>query len=816
MNSNSVTPQSDVKVFKDFPVRHNALPIRDIFDVQIIDSQTGTPQVLDSLQRSGPLQFKGWVPTKHTKYFNAEDPHRRLYIVGEIVEWSHKYDRKNPKRPIFWLKSGGVGWYKIESVLESYEPYFTPLVKACSYLDVLVQLVFQLRMKDDLRILIPKMAVVLAEPESMVTRMLQKHRSHLLELSISDSAIRGSNFFKTWVAEQAAESSGRSYGEGAPTSPFDLTMQEVHEEEQQIIADIETDNDAYIDIESHHDDDNHDNAPPPPPPVIKEPLLPIISYDMADREVIPEHETAVESYEELPAPCVEDVCYMHPNFEIDAFNALSQDLQLLFSKFAPPPPTPTVKVKIEGRSGSESEAEPEPVVVSEAGSFFCPVQGCVTTICNTTIPTTEEFVAAISQHLGTHDLSKGDTERALRTYLAKPWKMPARPKAWDTTAKQLNTKTPTLNLHLYWMLNSKDRNQKALTPLPPTNPTRSTISRRKRTTSQATVQTTPSSSSTSSPRSTPSGRTAQAVTTTSVAQYSETTEATSTTSIQQFPDGGTSVIESTCTSLVRETITTSTMSVTNRGASVTEKSRSRRREREATDSSSGRRESSKRRAQSNGDAISGDEDIRPGRKRQRGDQEVLVLDSGSEGDTQTGMSTPRRSGRSESRGKAMTERSNRSQSRGRASASVNETEYTRQMLGRSKSKGRRIESDRFDHTDDDYSRPISDIEMEMDHVESTSFYNNYNNNNAINRINESSRSRLARDRGKAGRVPESNESDSLLSEYFGVYRVPKNSQLETITFMRCFKCQGLTTTQDGHPKCRGLGSEVHPVVLTVD
>lgn len=160
MNSTSAAPLSDAKVFKEYPARHSALPQRNIFNVDIVDSQSGALQVLDSLQRSGPLHFKGWVPIEETKHASgkhskilaqhppfllsvsvtyprdrlavfARSPHslslallfdaiakdsgKFIYIFGEIIEWTHQYDPARPKRPIFWLKSYGVGWYKIEA-----------------------------------------------------------------------------------------------------------------------------------------------------------------------------------------------------------------------------------------------------------------------------------------------------------------------------------------------------------------------------------------------------------------------------------------------------------------------------------------------------------------------------------------------------------------------------------------------------------------------------------------------------------------------------------------------------------------------------
>ncbi|KAF9148362.1 hypothetical protein BG015_009917 [Linnemannia schmuckeri] len=318
MDSGSVAPVSDVKVFKEYPSRHSALPQRNIFNVEIVDSQSGIPQVLDSLQRSGPLHFRGWVPIEETKHASAKDSGKFVYIFGEIIEWTHQYD---------------------PSVTTAYEPYFAPLAKVCSYLDVLVQLVVEMRIKDALHVLIPQVAVLLAEPESMVSRMLQRHRKQLLELGASDSVIRGSNFYKSWVADQAADLAGSSEKSRASLSP-DVSG---HAEYDTFADDMVTITDSEIDVRSTHSNHNHRHSHPDdtddrdvnatsPPPATSKPLLPIVSYDMADRDVIPEFETKVETYEELPAPCGDDFCFLHPVFKDVARNTISDDMRLLSSK----------------------------------------------------------------------------------------------------------------------------------------------------------------------------------------------------------------------------------------------------------------------------------------------------------------------------------------------------------------------------------------------------------------------------------------------------------------------------------------------------
>lgn len=125
----------------------------------------------------------------------------------------------------------------------------------------------------------------------MVSQMLQRHRKQLLELGASDSIIRGSNFYRSWAADPAGPS-GKSIASHSP-GVFE------HAEYDTFTGDMETISDSEIDVESPHSDHHHhqyhvddtDNSnvnASLPPPATSKPLLPIVSYDMADREVIPE------------------------------------------------------------------------------------------------------------------------------------------------------------------------------------------------------------------------------------------------------------------------------------------------------------------------------------------------------------------------------------------------------------------------------------------------------------------------------------------------------------------------------------------------
>ncbi|KAH7058338.1 hypothetical protein BKA57DRAFT_449074 [Linnemannia elongata] len=848
MDSSTVAPLSDAKVFKEYPARHSP-PQREIFNVDIVDSQSGALQVLDSLQRSGPLHFKGWVPIEETIYASAKDSGKLIYIFGEIIEWTHQYDPTRPKRPIFWLKSYGVGWYKIESVTTGYEQYFTPLVKVCSYLDVLVQLVVEMKIKDDLNLLIPQVAVLLSEPESMVSQMLQMHRMQLLELGASDSIIRESNFYKSWAADSAGPlgPSGQSRASHSPGVSE-------HAEYNTFTDDMGTITDSDIDVQSPHsnhhlyysrvdDTNNGDVNASSPPLAASKPLLPIVSYDMADREVIPELETKVEIYEELPAPCPDDFCFFHSVVKEGKPNAISTDIQLLSSKFEPPRSRPLLSqlnfaVKIEPglEYPREESSKSGSSLVSEAGSFFCPVQGCQTTLSNTTIPTSREFIALVAHHISTHDLKEGNTERALRTYLAKPWKRPVRPKAWDVTAKQLNTKTPTLNLHAYWMLNAKKNNdQRAPSHIPTTALARST---RKRAISRARIQTSPSSPSTTFPHSTPVVRQMRGVSTSSVTQFLEPQEATTSTTPSQRLAIETTA-ESRRTSLVQKTIATS--------ASFDRKSSSRERYHRHERDSSGSpvlRIRSKRRVSSNDSNHSGNEDIGPGRKRQHvghplridvssedddgagtgmrmgiahGSRRVQSLSRGRATVRRNEMQPTRRSSRSRSiarldmisTGTAL-RRSARSRSKPRpfGSASVNENQSSSgRTQGRSKSGGQ------FDNFDDNYTD--EQLELGSENELDGSDYGPEPVYEEVT-IQERGRSRTPKRIERA--VVGSNVRTGLISKLWNVYRAPPKLLATTTIpmFMRCYRCQALIRASDEHQSCMELGSEEFPVVLTTD
>ncbi|KAG9070655.1 hypothetical protein KI688_008193 [Linnemannia hyalina] len=688
MDSTSAAPLSDAKVFKEQPSKHSALPQRNIFNVDIVDSQSGALQVLDSLQRSGPLHFKGWVPIEETKHANAKDSGKFIYIFGEIIEWTHQFDPARPKRPIFWLKSYG-------SVTTVYEPYFTPLVKVCSYLDVLVQLVVEMRIKDDLKVLIPQVAVLLAEPESMVSRMLQRHRKQLLALGASDSIIRGSNFYKSWAAHPAG-SSGKSKLSHSP-GVFG------HVEYDTFTDDIGKISDSEIDAQSPHsnhyqyhchvgDTDNSDVNANSPPLVASKPLLPIVSYDMADREVIPELETKVETYEELPAPCADDFCFLHPVFNDITCNAISTDMRLLSSK------------------------------------------------------------------------------RVLRTYLAKPWKRPVRPKAWDVSAKQLNMVRQMRGASM----SSVTQFLEPLEAIPSTTPfhhlaIETTAENTRTSLVQETIAT-----STSFVRKSPSPERYQ--------RYERDSSGSPVHRIRlkrRVPsnDSNHSGNEDVGPGRKRQDVghpLRTDVSEDNDGA--------------GTEMRTGSAHGSMRRSLSRGRATMRRNEMQPTRRNSRSRSKARP-------DMNATGTALRRSARS------------RSKPRPFGSSSVNENQSSGRAQGRSKSSGR------FDNFDDSYADGQSGLGSEKG-VDSSGYgpepvYEEVT-------IHERGRSRTPKRIERA--VIGSNVKSGLISRFWNVYRAP-SMLLATTTvpkFMRCYKCQALIRSSDDHRSCMELGSEEFPVVLTAD
>ncbi|KAG0049717.1 hypothetical protein BGZ90_007271 [Linnemannia elongata] len=292
-------PESDSKVFKEYPYGDGDLPQRIIYNVNIYDRWTGTLQELHNPKWSRRLHFKGWVPIEETIYDKdalAQNPVKHICILGGITDWKHQYDPARPDRSIISLMSHGVGWYEIKasskSTTTAYEPYFTPLVKVCSYLDVFVQLVVNMGINDDLNVLIPQAAVLLDEPESTVRQTLQTHRKQLLEVGAIDSIIRESNFYKTWVPDPA-EPSGKLRARSPSPDDFENEGDDTFTDDMGPIFDSETDVQSSHNNRHHghrHEDDtsNSDVNSSPLAPAASEPPLPIVFHDMADCEVIPE------------------------------------------------------------------------------------------------------------------------------------------------------------------------------------------------------------------------------------------------------------------------------------------------------------------------------------------------------------------------------------------------------------------------------------------------------------------------------------------------------------------------------------------------
>ncbi|KAF9284345.1 hypothetical protein BGZ88_010031 [Linnemannia elongata] len=228
------------------------------------------------------------------------------------------------------------GPYTTRSTTTAYEPYFTPLVKVCSYLDVFVQLVSNMGIKDDLNVLIPQAAVLLDEPESMVGQTLQTHRKQLLEVGAIDSIIRESNFYKTWVPDPA-EPSGKLRARSPSPDDFEYEGDDFeYEGDDTFTDDMEPTFDSETDVQSSHnnrhhghshedDTSNSDVNSSPPAPAASETPLPIVSHDMADCEVIPDLKAEVEADDEF-----------FSEINGSARRTISAYMEFISSKFGPP------------------------------------------------------------------------------------------------------------------------------------------------------------------------------------------------------------------------------------------------------------------------------------------------------------------------------------------------------------------------------------------------------------------------------------------------------------------------------------------------
>ncbi|KAF9193833.1 hypothetical protein BGZ51_002156 [Haplosporangium sp. Z 767] len=230
-------PVVDAVVFKPISKEINSyqLPYRQLYNVEVLDCATGTiPQALDTLKTAGPFQVRGWVPLEETALpmvnYKGNEKGRLLFIKAEcIVEWTHEYNHQNPMRPKFWVLSNNICWYQIQSVKDSYEPYFEPLVDVSAYLNAIIHVVTTQRVRDELDVLVPAVASLLSQPAATVREKLVLHRDRMMDLCSSDSALRKLAFYKNWIQEKANKQSDQSSRDHhAPTIQTVSSAQTTH------------------------------------------------------------------------------------------------------------------------------------------------------------------------------------------------------------------------------------------------------------------------------------------------------------------------------------------------------------------------------------------------------------------------------------------------------------------------------------------------------------------------------------------------------------------------------------------------------------
>ncbi|KAF9575004.1 hypothetical protein EC968_004764 [Mortierella alpina] len=283
------------------------LPYRRLCLVEVLDQRTGLiPQALETLSTSGPFKIRGYVPIEETIYAkgptNLENTTEKLrngqpkavgekfvYVQAEsITEWTHEFNPKDPRNSIFWVLSRDVCWYQIQSVKDSYAPFFHPLKTVCTYLDTISHLVFESKVKDDLSVLIPVLATILSQSESTVKQKIFENRERLTDLCASDANLRKLKVYGQWTEERAS---------AEPTLPL-----------------MEGGSSTEEGRSSLHE--------------------PVKAFNTDKIEVAAPEDSTEELYERLPAPCTEDLCPLHlPDF-LKMESILSSDLEsLIVSKY---------------------------------------------------------------------------------------------------------------------------------------------------------------------------------------------------------------------------------------------------------------------------------------------------------------------------------------------------------------------------------------------------------------------------------------------------------------------------------------------------
>ncbi|CAO3574911.1 unnamed protein product [Mortierella alpina] len=278
------------------------LPYRKLYLVEVLDQKSASiPQALETLSTSGPFKIRGYVPIEETIYAKgptnldgtAEKPRngepravgeKFVYVQAEnITEWTHEFNPKDPRNSIFWVLSRDVCWYQIQSVKDSYAPWFHPLKTVCTYLDTISHLVFEGKVKDDLTVLIPVLATVLSQSESTVRQKLFENRKRLTDLCESDANLRKLKVYGQWTEERAS------------AEPTLLPVG----------GELST---------------GEDRSSLPQP---------VKAFNTDKIEVAAPEESKEELYERLPAPCTEDLCPLHlPDF-LKVGSILGLDLETL-------------------------------------------------------------------------------------------------------------------------------------------------------------------------------------------------------------------------------------------------------------------------------------------------------------------------------------------------------------------------------------------------------------------------------------------------------------------------------------------------------
>ncbi|KAG0338212.1 hypothetical protein BG004_007308 [Podila humilis] len=493
----NLTPVKDSTVYPTLSKRKNAdeLPYRKLYNLEIVDSKTGTEyQNLEDLQSKGPFQARGCVPVSETTYKLAsaekKQSNKVVYIKAvSVVEWTHEFNPENVMEPVFWILSEDVCWYQVQNMHPKYEPWIRPLADICVFLDAIIHAVFTLNVKDNMSAVVAEVSKILGMSKTSVTDALSEYKQQILHLCESDKELKKMRFVKLWQKTKHDSTLVRSRSRSRTISLRG------HSADSQVIPSSEHSSAASSPTTSHSRNTlpafvskSEPESPPrlsavslpmrpkPSPPIVPKSTSPVrqtrsvaaaqapspprvttlvitpplkmkplgprfseLAPVAVTREDLEDHNDTVEKYEEISAPCP-DNCPVHTK---------------------PVKMEPIVITRIEGLlherfvTGNFDD-------YSAPDCFNCPVGDCPVSISNSICSNLSDFVDCVLVHLAEHDLTVKSHMDWLTEYLITT---PASQEDLGNFARKQARPAclQTLNVHLYWALQSGDLQFKSVT-----------------------------------------------------------------------------------------------------------------------------------------------------------------------------------------------------------------------------------------------------------------------------------------------------------------------------------------------------------------